>query len=143
MPFRPELSIVTQCRAGDKVQFDDFGSGIPQQPGFCFHAVWKMLQKPYFWRFNPEQKLQYHYHCDYWPELLHKYTPSRQLRSSFDSFTLRVPTTNRKTFRESSFSFTGPAVWNSLPFDIHSINSTPSFRQARKTHLFKSYFVSN
>ena len=32
------------------------------------------------------------------PELLHKYTPSRQLRSSSDSFTLRVPTTNKKTF---------------------------------------------
>ena len=32
---------------------------------------------------------------------------------------------------------------NSLPFDIRSRNSTPSFRQALRTHLYKSYFVSN
>ena len=75
------------------------------------------------------------------PELLHKYTPFRQLRSSSDSFTLRVPTTNIKTFGESYFSFTDPTVWNSLPFDIRSINFTPSFRQALKTRIFKSYFV--
>ena len=75
-------------------------------------------------------------------ELLHKYTPFRQLHSSSDSFMLHVPTTNRKTLGEKSFSFTGPTVWNSLPFDICSINSTPSFKQALKTHLFNSYFIS-
>ena len=79
----------------------------------------------------------------YLSEILHTYTRSRQLRSSSDSFTLRVPTTNRKTFGERSFSFTGPTVWNSLPFDIRSINSISSFRQAFKTRLFKSYFVYN
>ena len=36
-----------------------------------------------------------------------------------------------------------PTVWNSLLFDIRSTHSTPSLRQALKTHLFKSYFVSN
>ena len=50
---------------------------------------------------------------------------------------------HRKTFRERSFSFTGPTVWDNLPFAIHSINSILSFRQVLKTHLFKSYFVSN
>ena len=38
----------------------------------------------------------------YLSELVYKYTPSRQLRSSSDSFTLRVPTTNRKSFGERS-----------------------------------------
>ena len=42
----------------------------------------------------------------YLSELLHKYTPSRQLRSSCDSFTLRVPATNRKTVGERSLSIT-------------------------------------
>ena len=27
-----------------------------------------------------------------------------------------------------SFSFTGPTVWNSLPFDIRSVTSTPSIK---------------
>ena len=69
--------------------------------------------------------------------LLHLYKPSRQLRSSSDSSMLFVPTTNRKTFGERSFSFTGPTVWNNLPFDIRSINSIPSFGQTLKTHLFQ------
>ena len=64
----------------------------------------------------------------YLSELLHKYTPSRQLRSSSDSFTLRDLTTNRKNVGERSFSFTGPTVWNSLPFDIRSVTSTPSIK---------------
>ena len=79
----------------------------------------------------------------YLSELLYKYTPSRQLRSSSNSFMLCVPTTNRKTFGERSFSFTGPTAWNSLPYDIRFVNSAPSFRQALKTRPFKSYFESN
>ena len=47
------------------------------------------------------------------------------------------------SFALSIQHFTGPRVWNSLPFDIRSIYSTPVFREALKTHLFKSYFVSN
>ena len=42
--------------------------------------------------------------------LLHKYTPSRQFRSSSDSFTFHVPTTNIKTLGERSFSSNGPTV---------------------------------
>ena len=30
-----------------RVRFDDFGSGIPQQPGFCLHAAWKVLKSPH------------------------------------------------------------------------------------------------
>ena len=51
-------------------------------------------------------------------------------------------TFNRKTFGERSFYFIGPTVWNSIPFDIRSIKSTPGLRQALKTQLFKSYFLS-
>ena len=76
----------------------------------------------------------------YLSEILHTYTRSRQLRSSSDSFTLRVPTTNRKTFGERSFSFTGPTVWNSLPFDIHSKIPTLAFRQAPNTPFQQQVF---
>lgn len=51
----------------------------------------------------------------YVSESLHKYKPSRQLRSSSDSFTLCVLSTNRNTLGERSSSFIGPTVWNSLP----------------------------
>ena len=38
------------------------------------------------------------------------------------------------------FSFTGPTQWNSLPYDIRHSVSTSSFKQALKTHLFKSAY---
>ena len=47
-----------------------------------------------------------------------------------------VLTTKRKTFGEGSYPFTGPTVWNGLPFDIHSTQSSPAFRQALKVHIF-------
>ena len=38
----------------------------------------------------------------------------------------------QKDFQRKVFlSFTGPTVWNSLPFEIRSLNSTPSFK-----HIF-------
>ena len=65
---------------------------------------------------------------------------SRQLRSSSDSFMLCVPATNTKTFWERSFSFTGPTVLNSLPFDIHSKIPTLAFRQAPNTPFQQQVF---
>ena len=38
------------------------------------------------------------------------------------------------------FSFTGPTEWNSLPYDVRHSVSTSSFKQALKTHLFKSAY---
>ena len=51
--------------------------------------------------------------------------------------------TNRliETLRERSFSSIGPTVWNSLPSDIPSLDFTPAFKQALKTHLYNSYFL--
>ena len=43
-----------------------------------------------------------------------------------------------KTLRQRPFSFMIPTVWNSLHTDMHSKKSTPMFRQALETHLFKS-----
>ena len=41
---------------------------------------------------------------------------------------------------EVFFFFTGPTEWNSLPYDVRHSVSTSSFKQALKTHLFKSAY---
>ena len=92
-------------------------------PGLLFHAVGNITSLLFSVSFIGSQ---YHVgfstrshlcHCSlseggavYLSELLHKKKTSRQFCSSSDSFTLRVPTTNRKTFGERSFSFTGHTV---------------------------------
>ena len=74
----------------------------------------------------------------YLSELMTVYRPSRQLRSISDTRTFRIPFT--KTFGQRAFSFTGPTEWNSLPYDVRHSASTSSFKQALKTHLFKSAY---
>ena len=76
----------------------------------------------------------------YLSDLFRVYSPSRQLRSSSDSRTLRIPHIKIKTFGHRSFSHAAHSVWNSLPREIRHIQSTTEFRTALKTHLFKSYF---
>ena len=71
-------------------------------------------------------------------ELLTAYTPSRQLCSSADARTLRVPSTKTRSFGHISFSFTGPTQRNSLPYDVHRFQPVSSFKSALKTYLFKS-----
>ncbi|KAK7105219.1 hypothetical protein V1264_016626 [Littorina saxatilis] len=71
--------------------------------------------------------------------MLNVYIPSRQLRSSSDSRMLRIPHVRTKAFGHRSFSYAAPKIWNSLPYDIRHIDSTPSFKAALKTHLFKIY----
>ena len=75
----------------------------------------------------------------YLSDLLRVYSPSRQLRSSSDSRTLRIPYIKTKTFGHRSFSHAAPSVWNSLPHEIRHIQSATAFKTALKTHLFKSY----
>ena len=72
-------------------------------------------------------------------DLLHAYYPLRQLRSSSDSRTQRIPHMRTKTFGHRSFSLAAPFVWNSLPRVIRHIQSTTAFKTALKTHLFQSY----
>ena len=74
----------------------------------------------------------------YLSELLTVYTPSTQLCSISDTRTFSIPFTKTKTFGQRAFSFTGPTQWNS--YDIHHSASTSSFKQALKTHLFKSAY---
>ena len=72
-------------------------------------------------------------------ELLSIYQPSRSLRSSDDKYTLVQPRSNRKV-GERAFTYSAPKHWNSLPLHIRSLTSTPAFKRALKTHLFREYF---
>ena len=76
----------------------------------------------------------------YLSDLLHVYSPSRQLRSSSDSRTLCILLMIKtKTFGHRSFSYATPSVWNSLPHEIRRLQSTTAFKTALKTHLSKFY----
>ena len=76
----------------------------------------------------------------YLSELLHPYTPSRDLRSSADTRILKIPLSNSKAFGQRSFSHVGPSTWNCLPYSLRHSDSQTSFRQALKTHLFQQSF---
>ena len=69
--------------------------------------------------------------------LIHKYTPSRHLRSSSKN-QLIIPSKNLKTFGERSFSYAAPVVWNSLPEYVKASTSLNIFKKRLKTHLFTS-----
>ena len=67
------------------------------------------------------------------------YIPFRQLCSSSDRHTLRIPFMKTKSFGQRSFSFTGPTQWNSLPYEVHHSVSVPALKTAFKTlqvHIF-------
>ena len=65
---------------------------------------------------------------------IHAYQPPRRLRSS-DSSLLQVPRC-RHSWGDHSFSYAGPALWNSLPLLLRQASSVSSFKQLLKTYLF-------
>ena len=74
----------------------------------------------------------------YLSELLHIYSPARQLRSSSDTRILSKPSYNTKSFGFRRFAHQSPLYWNTLPFNIRHSDSHLSFRSSLKTHLFRS-----
>ena len=76
----------------------------------------------------------------YLSELLHLYTPCRDLRSYADTRILKIPRSNSKAFGQRSFSHVGPTTWNDLPHGLRHSDSQISFRRALKTHLFQQSF---
>jgi len=75
------------------------------------------------------------YICD----MLHKYTPTRTLRSQ-DQVLFHVPKTKKKTCGDRAFSCAAPKLWNSLPEDIRNAQTLVIFRKKLKTHLFRLVF---
>ena len=76
-------------------------------------------------------------------ELLHYKVIRRQgLRSTTteDNLLLSVPRTKFKTFADRLFGVGAPALWNSLPYSIRSVQSVLTFKTMLKTHLFREAF---
>ena len=75
----------------------------------------------------------------YISDLLFRYIPARQLRSS-TQFLLKVPTSNLKTYGDRAFSVCAPKLWNSLPLNVKLSSGIASFKSNLKTYLFKQAF---
>ena len=78
----------------------------------------------------------------YFSDLLTVYIPSRQLRSSADTQILRIPHARTYPFCQRCFSFCAPKKWNSLPSDIHHIQTSYAFKTVLKTHLYKHVILT-
>ena len=72
----------------------------------------------------------------YISDLLHVYTPSRQLRSATDTRIFRIPSCRTKTYGNRSFSYQAPVIWNQLPYSVRHSSSLALFKSSLKTHLF-------
>lgn len=71
----------------------------------------------------------------YISDMLHLYTPARNLRSKNDKTVLSKPMMKRK-IGEQSFVFSAPHFWNSLPEGLRCSDSLSTFKKGLKTHLF-------
>ena len=76
----------------------------------------------------------------YLSDLMHLYTPGRQLRSSSDTRTLCLPSYRTKSYGQRRFSVQSPLLWNTLPSSLRHTQSSNSFKSHLKTHLFKKAF---
>ena len=72
----------------------------------------------------------------YLSDLLHVYTPPRQLRSSSDDRLFCVPHVRTKSYGQRSFAYQGAYTWNQLPLSVRHSQSLAPFKTKLKTHLF-------
>ena len=105
----------------------------------------KKIRQCLFWiRFllifiGPVILLRFPFLFSYLSSSLCPYQPSRSLRSSTEGL-LKIPKTNLKTFGERSFGYIAPTVCNSLPADLRTSPSLPTFKANLKTYLFRQAF---
>ena len=71
----------------------------------------------------------------YLSELLSKYEPVRNLRSSSGEF-LDIPSARTKTYGDRSFAVAVPNLWNALPKSVRFATSLEQFKARLKTFLF-------
>ena len=57
--------------------------------------------------------------------------------SSTDCNLLQIPFNKRRILADCGFSLAGPRLWNSLPLELQTASSVPTFKKFLKTHLFK------
>ena len=75
----------------------------------------------------------------YLSELLHRYIPTRSLRSA-DQSLLVVPKTKLKTRGDRAFEAAAPKLWNSLPPHVRAAQTLEVFKSLLKTYLFSLAF---
>ena len=76
---------------------------------------------------------------EYLKSLINVHTPARSLRSSSSQQLVRnIP---QSKFSERAFTFSAPAVWNSLSTQTRTSQSFMSFKKSLKTELFRSTFT--
>ena len=63
----------------------------------------------------------------------------RRLRSA-STASLVVPATKHKTIGDRAFPVAAAHAWNSLPNDVTSLSSLPTFKRRLKTELFRHSF---
>ena len=56
------------------------------------------------------------------------------------SWLLQEPKTKLVTVGDRAFSSYAPRLWNTLPLDIRTLDSTDAFKSGLKPYLFKSYY---
>ena len=76
----------------------------------------------------------------YIQDLIRRYTTSRTLRSSSDTFRLCHVSHNLKSYGSRAFAVSAPELWNKLPIDIRNCDNLNVFKRKLKTHLFSNYF---
>ena len=75
----------------------------------------------------------------YISELIERYVPPRELRSSAKGL-LTVPVCNYVTKGQRAFVFRAPTLWNSLPEELRLADSLARFKTLLKTYLYRSAF---
>lgn len=73
----------------------------------------------------------------YLSNLLQRYTPQRELRSSKDTLYLRLQEIPNNNYGKRAFKCIAPSLWNKLPIHIRQAQSIDIFKSLLKTHLFK------
>ncbi len=74
----------------------------------------------------------------YLQELIKRYTPSRNLRSSSKS--LLTVSSSSTQYGQRAFSVSSSELWNSLPLHIKNSETLNKFKSSLKTHLFTKAF---
>ena len=129
-----------------KMQLQDSQSKLPNQTillPFCNHSIGCQWQLEFSTKYPPSVTVLCHIQvlntcpgsCRF---THHRDNAVRPVTTAFFVF----PPSKQKPFGQRSFSYAGPVIWNKLPYDIRTLQSKTSFRQALKTHLFSMHYQS-
>ena len=73
---------------------------------------------------------------------LRLYTPSQTLGSSADLRIFCIPIKCKRFHKQRIFCYTGPVIWNSLPFPVHHFQRLLSFSSTIGSAVLRSQFIS-